>query len=114
MTPVRDDIATMGCGVRGSAFDRAGRQRFCSTTCRQAAWRRRRSAPVEAVVARSEPVYECPTCEARYLGNQDATSATRGAAASAPGGNCPSCHEPAPITDLLDPGQHAQPALRRR
>ena len=37
----------------------SGRQRFCSTTCRQAAWRRQRAAPVEPIVAKSDTVYEC-------------------------------------------------------
>ena len=68
MTVVRDDGATTACPVCGTAFEPKGRQKFCSTGCRQSAWRAGRRAPVEPVVTRSGTVYECPACEARYLG----------------------------------------------
>ncbi len=45
MIAVRDDTATTACPVCGNAFEPEGRRRFCSTGCRQKAWRRRRSAP---------------------------------------------------------------------
>ncbi len=70
MNPVRDDAATTTCAVCGTAFAAQGRQRHCSTRCRQQAWRRRRAAPAEPVVARSDTVYACPSCDARYLGEQ--------------------------------------------
>ncbi len=76
MTAVRDDTATTACPVCATRFEPEGRQRFCSTGCRQTAWRRGRSAPVEPVVARSDTVDECPHCETRYLGFHDAAKAT--------------------------------------
>lgn len=67
MNPVRDDGATT-CGVCGRAFVAVGGQRHCSTGCRQTAWRRTRSAPIEPVVAKADTVYECDGCGARALG----------------------------------------------
>jgi hypothetical protein len=115
VTTVRDDTATMACGVCGSAFDRAGRQRFCSTTCRQAAWRRRRFAPVEPVVTRSATVYECPDCDARYLGDQRCDECNTWCRRVGPGGSCPCCDEPVAVADLVSAEQltPARPPRRR-
>jgi len=117
VTTVRDDTATMACGVCGSAFDRAGRQRFCSTTCRQAAWRRRRLAPVEPVVTRSATVYECPDCDARYLGDQRCDECNTWCRRVGPGGTCPCCDEPVAVADLVSAEQlaptPARPTRRR-
>jgi len=68
VNPVRDDNATIPCRVCGVAFEPEGRQRHCSTRCRQRDWRQRRAAPIEPLVARSDTVYACPVCDARYLG----------------------------------------------
>jgi hypothetical protein len=90
-SPSRNDGVTMAgaaCPVRECRFRLVGRRRFCckrraspalvSDACRQAAWRRLHSslAPVPlptdgaARSARSATVYECPSCGARYLGEQ--------------------------------------------
>jgi hypothetical protein len=107
---VRDDTATTVCPVCGTAFEPEGRRRFCSTPCRQSAWRRRRSAPVEPVVARSDTVYLCPSCEARYLGEQRCEECNTWCRRVGPGGLCPCCDEPVALADLLTPEQLAQPA----
>jgi hypothetical protein len=60
----------MSCSVCGTAFSPSGRRRHCSTVCRQAAWRRRNSAPVEPLVAKPDTVNVCPSCDARFLGEQ--------------------------------------------
>ena len=69
VNPVRDDTATI-CPTCRSPFEKLGRQRFCSTGCRQAAWRAGRAAPTQPVVAKPDTVYACPDCDARYLGEQ--------------------------------------------
>jgi hypothetical protein len=113
--PVRDDAATT-CAACGSSFKRAGRQRFCSVACRQAAWRAKQQAPVEPVVARADVVYACPTCEARYLGEQRCPDCNTWCRRLGPGGLCPCCDEPVAITDLLAPEQFIdrRPSRRRK
>jgi hypothetical protein len=112
VSSVRDDTATTVCPVCGVAVEPQGRQRFCSTGCRQTAWRRRHSAPVEPVVARSDTVYVCPSCDARYLGSQRCDECNAWCRRLGPGGLCPCCDEPISITDLLTPDQLAQPASK--
>jgi transcription elongation factor Elf1 len=107
VNPVRDDPATITCPICGNAFVPQGRQQHCSTRCRQRAWRRRRTAPVEPVVARVDTVYECPTCDARYLGVQRCDDCNIFARRLGPGGLCPCCDEPVAISDLFDTDQLA-------
>lgn len=45
MSPVRDDAATASCPMCSGPFTPDGRQRYCSTLCRQRAWRRRQETP---------------------------------------------------------------------
>jgi hypothetical protein len=114
MIAVRDDTATTACPVCGLAFGTQGRQQFCSTLCRQIAWRRRRQAPVEPLVARSDTVYLCPSCDARYLGEQRCEECNTWCRRVGPGGLCPCCDEPVAVADLLTPDQLAQPARPAR
>ncbi|MHB8449294.1 MAG: hypothetical protein ACYDAQ_02330 [Mycobacteriales bacterium] len=107
MKPVRDDTATTDCPVCGQGFAVEGRQRFCSTGCRQTAWRRARRAPVEPVVARADTVYTCPDCDARYLGQQRCDDCNIWCRRLGPGGLCPCCDEPIAISDLFDADQLA-------
>ena len=44
-TTSRNDGLTIACPVCGGAFRQVGRRRYCSDTCRQAAWRQRHPAP---------------------------------------------------------------------
>lgn len=104
MTLVRDDAATT-CPVCRSIFEPLGRQRFCSTACRQSAWRSKRGAPVDPVVARSEVVYACPTCDARYLGRQRCDDCNTWCRRLGPGAECPCCGEPISIMDLFNADQ---------
>jgi hypothetical protein len=114
MSPVRDDTATTTCPVCARAFAPDGRQRFCSTGCRQRAWRRQRSAPVQPVVARTDAVYECPSCEARYLGEQRCDECNTWCRRVGPGGLCPCCDEPVAISDLFNADQLAPPVRSNR
>jgi predicted nucleic acid-binding Zn ribbon protein len=115
VNPVRDDGATTTCPVCGVAFEPEGRQLHCSTRCRQRAWRRRRSAPVEPLVARVDTVYVCPDCDARYLGQQRCDDCNTWCRRLGPGGFCPCCDEPIAISDLFEPDQLANtPSTARR
>ena len=105
MNPVRDDTATTACPVCGDTFVPEGRQRHCSTTCRQRAWRRHRQAPVEPIVARHDTVYACPACDTRYLGEQRCQDCNTWCRRLGPGGLCPCCDEPVAINDLFDADQ---------
>ena len=115
MTTARDDSATTVCPVCGLAFQPQGRQRFCSTGCRQAAWRAGRQAPLQPVVARSSTVYECPACDARYLGEQRCDDCNTWCRRLGPGAPCPHCDEPVAMSDLFSDDQLAKnPMLTRR
>jgi hypothetical protein len=113
VNPVRDDTATI-CPVCRAPFERLGRQRFCSTGCRQAAWRAKRAAPAEPTVARSDTVYACPLCDARYLGEQRCDTCNTWCRRLGSGGPCPCCDEPVALSDLLNPDQLASSTTRRR
>ena len=107
MIPVRDDTATITCPVCHVAFKPDGRQRHCSTRCRQRAWRQRRAAPVEPLVTRADTVYQCPSCDTRYLGIQRCEDCNTWCHRLGPGATCPCCDEPIAISDLFDADQLA-------
>ncbi len=107
MNPVSDDDATPTCPTCGTVFTPRGRQRHCSTICRQRAWRQRRAAPAEPVVTRADTVYACPDCDTRYLGTQRCEECNSFARRIGAGGTCPSCDEPVAITDLFTADQLA-------
>lgn len=107
MNPVRNDDATMACAARGTVFRRSGRRRHCSDACRQAAWWRRGQAPVAPLVAKPDTVYECPSCEARFLGEQRCEECNTFARRLGPGGPCPCCEEPVAVSELLGPEHFA-------
>lgn len=102
--PSRNDGVTIACPACGHAFRPAGRRRFCSDACRQAAWRQRHPTPVPAIPAaapRPATVYVCPACDARYLGQQRCDDCGTFCRRLGPGGPCPSCDEPVAFSDLL-------------
>ena len=102
--PSRNDGVTIACPVCARAFVPAGRQRFCSAACRQAAWRRRHPTPVPSLPARlAKPatVYECPACGTRFLGQQRCEECQQFCRRIGPGGMCPHCEEPVAFVDLL-------------
>jgi hypothetical protein len=102
--PVRNDGETTRCPVCGQPFRPAGRQRVCSAACRQAAWRRRRMAPEPSAPLRAPRVatiYECPSCDTRYLGEQRCAECGTFCRKLGPGGPCPHCDEPVLLADLL-------------
>ncbi len=112
MIPVRDDTVTMTCPVCGAAYTPSGRRRYCSDACRTTAWRRRQHAPAPPrTPAKSDVVYQCPDCDALYLGEQRCDDCNTWARRIGPGGLCPHCDEPVAISDLLAPEQFATKPL---
>ena len=75
--PSRNDGVTILCPVcRRRRFIPSGRKKVCSPACRQTLFRRRHAAAGGPLVVpphrsrREATIYQCPSCEARYLGNQ--------------------------------------------
>ncbi|MHB8450680.1 MAG: hypothetical protein ACYDAQ_09590 [Mycobacteriales bacterium] len=111
---MRDGYATHTCRLCGELLTGRADQLWCSTQCRQRAWRRAGGAPVApVVVATSETVYECPNCEARYLAEQRCPDCNTWCRRLGAGGPCPHCDELVVISDILDPAQLAKPAQGR-
>ena len=91
------------------------RARYCSDACKQRAYRLRRTADVLTDLAdrttapRRRPalvahtVYECPSCEARYLGEQRCPDCGTFCRRLGLGGPCPHCDEPVLLADILPP-----------
>jgi len=90
----------------------SARARYCSDACKQRAYRLRQpttSGDPTALVGElkrrgalsAHTVYECPECQARYLGHQRCTDCNRFCRALGPGGTCPACDEPILLTELL-------------
>ncbi len=95
--PVRYDSVTLAtmvpCGWCGADFARSGRRRFCSDACRQANWRAAHSdpAPEQTVAVPAATIYECPSCEQRYLGTRRCEECRLFCRRIGPGGVCPHC-----------------------
>ncbi len=111
-TPLRNDGVTIACPQCGHPFVRQGRARFCSPACRQAAWRQRQLASPPLLPSRSPrvaTVYECPSCETRYLGTQRCPDCQQFCRRIGPGALCPQCDEPIALSDLLPPARPPMP-----
>jgi hypothetical protein len=113
VNPVRDDAATTACPVCGAAFAAEGRQQYCSTACRQRAWRRRREAPIPPIPAKAATVYECDSCGARTLGEQYCDDCATFMRRVGPGGPCPHCDELVALQDIISEKQLGSAGLRR-
>lgn len=59
------------------------------------------------VPAKADTVYECPECEARYLGTQRCEDCNRWCRRLGPGGPCPHCDDLVVLADFLRPDQLA-------
>lgn len=118
-TPVRDTGRDGSAPVRPScavcpAPRRGGRGRYCSAACRQRAFRLRhtalpnleeaflRTALRQRATLVAHTVYECPSCEARFLGERRCPDCNRFCRALGLGGACPDCAQPVLLSDLLD------------
>jgi hypothetical protein len=104
MIPVRNVGVTTLCPVCGLPFTPVGRQQVCSAACRQAAWRRRHGVPLPTIprrISRAATIYECPSCDTRYLGEQRCPDCGVFCRRAGPGARCPHCDEPVLLADLL-------------
>lgn len=98
------------CPVCWTPFTKIGRQLYCTQTCRKTAWKRRNATPVEVtepvvpqgIRRRDITIYECPTCETRYHGEQWCHDCNQPCTRVGLGGLCPHCDEPVAISDLID------------
>lgn len=107
-SPLRNVGVTIACPVCAQLFRPAGRQRVCSAACRQATWRQRHPTTSPTIPLRTPPtatVYECPSCEARFLGQQRCPDCGLFCRRVGPGGSCPHCDEPVALADLLPPAK---------
>jgi hypothetical protein len=91
----------------------SARARYCSAACKQRAYRRRGATAAAALTppagtpARlgdraAHTLYECPTCEARSLGERRCPDCHRFCRKLGPGGACPHCDEPILLAELLE------------
>ena len=104
MDPVRNVGVTTPCPVCRLPFTPVGRQRVCSAACRQADWRRRHAEPLPIIprrASRAATIYECPSCDTRYLGEQRCPDCGVFCRRAGPGAPCPHCDEPVLLADLL-------------
>ena len=102
--PLRNVVVTIACPVCGRSFAPVRRQRVCSAACRQAAWRQRQPTALPSVPTRTirvATVYQCPSCETRFLGQQRCPDCHLFCRRVGPGGLCPHCDEPVALADLL-------------
>src|SRR5712692_8890553 len=94
-TPSVTIVVTMDCSVCGTSFEPSGRRRYCCDACRQAAWRQRQATPaIPTKLSRYDTIYECPSCEVRYIGTQRCDDCNIFCTTLGPGALCPHCDEP--------------------
>jgi hypothetical protein len=112
MTPsrndTRNDTGPAACPVCATTFTPARRQRYCTPACRQAAWRARHPSPKPAVTVpaptrrRDITIYQCPSCDTRYLAQQYCHDCHQPCRRLDYGGLCPHCDQPITIQDITD------------
>ena len=110
--PSRTALSSAVCLVCGATL-RTPQQRYCTRACQQQAYRlrQRRPAPLDLAMLRAElrrrsqlaehTVYECPSCQARVLGEQRCADCNTFTRVVGLGGNCPECDAVVLLADLL-------------
>lgn len=92
----------------------SARARYCSDACKQHAYRLRQAAPpaadlealtadlrrLQALVAHT--IYECPSCETRYLAERRCPDCHLFCRRLGLGGPCPGCDDLVLIAEILD------------
>ena len=108
MIPVRDDnettsVAVGACPVCGTSFHRVRRQTYCSSACKQVAWRARHRPGQQASVPRrrERTIYQCGECDARYLGEQWCADCARPCRSLGAGVSWVHCGELITVEELL-------------
>ena len=98
------------CPVCWTPFTKIGRQSYCTEACRKTAWKRRHATTVtvaepvvpQGIRRRDITIYECPTCDIRYHGEQWCHDCNQPCTRIGLGGSCPHCDQPVAISDLID------------
>lgn len=111
------------------------RARYCSAACRQRVFRLRHPSGTDGAAMRAtdltdlaalrhelqrhrilvaHTVYECPRCEARFVGERRCPECHVFCRALGLGGHCPDCDQPILLADLVPPaGKEATPTPPR-
>ncbi|MBM2836675.1 MAG: hypothetical protein HW409_864 [candidate division NC10 bacterium] len=113
--PSRNVGVTIACPVCSLPFAPVGRQRVCSPACCQAVWRRRHAlagAVIPPRASRAATIYECPSSDTRYLGEQRCPECAIFCQKVGPGALCPHCDEPVLLADLLQEMEGGGATLR--
>lgn len=95
------------CRACGRSVPLQGRKAYCDDACRQRGFRLRQRPPDEIQLGiatrlpKSAIVYQCPECDARYLGEQRCSDCDVFMKRLGPGGACPHCDEAVAVADLI-------------
>lgn len=93
------------CQTCGREYQGHRPSSYCSATCRQRAFRARRSQPVPVASLRRHIVldvlYECSECGERYLNGRRCENCNRFCARVGAVLPCPHCEEPILLADML-------------
>jgi hypothetical protein len=92
----------------------SARARYCSTACKQHAYRLRQAAPPAAALEPltadlrrrktliAHTIYECPSCETRYLAERRCPDCHLFCRRLGLGGPCPGCDDLVLVAEILD------------
>jgi hypothetical protein len=92
----------------------SSRATYCSAACKQLAFRLRRRRPTipDVSIVRTQlkrkrllvahTIYECPSCQERYLGDRRCPSCQLFCRALGVGGQCPECDHAILLAELID------------
>ena len=129
-SPFSDVSVTADCRACGRPVPAGRARQYCTAACRQDAYRRRHQpastpAPLPARRSRLEgTVYECSSCQNRYLAEQWCPDCARPCHRLGAGGTCPSCDEITLVNELLNeeltdttrnnlPASETQPTMKK-
>jgi hypothetical protein len=91
----------------------SARATYCSAACKQRSYRRRQARTARRLpalltaptaVLRAHTVYECPSCQERFVGERRCPDCQLFCRSLGLGGTCRHCDEPLLLTELLGQG----------
>ena len=89
------------CAQCAQPFQRTGRALYCTSACRQAAYRDRQPKPTPTPpTPRPTIIYECPACDQRLIHTRRCPDCNLYCRRIGTGGPCPHCDQPVTHTDL--------------
>jgi hypothetical protein len=110
---VAGSASSRRCLACGKLFEGRGRALYHSRACQQVAYRLRRQQGRESLLAAragelrerqalvEQTIYECVSCQERYLGERRCPSCNLMCRKLGLGGRCLHCDEPMLVTELL-------------